>query len=119
MDQKPEIMDEKHMRFATYHAKARETKWIELSNAIVQDTYKTERLNRHECKTCFYSTKFLGRIGGAAITFRPCMSCGKSEYYPSTITDVLCLECAKKHKLCKHCGGDIKMNLKRKNWPKN
>ena len=37
--------------------------------------------------------------------------------YSSTNTDRLCMDCAKKHHLCKHCGGDISMRARRKDWP--
>lgn len=80
---------------------------------VTNDARKNERLKRHECKACFYAS----RIGGAAMTTRPCMSCGSEEMYGSTATDVLCMDCATKHGLCKHCGGDLEMRTRRKDWP--
>ena len=83
------------------------------AKALGYDARKNERLKRHECKACFYAS----RIGGAAMTTRPCMSCGSEEMYGSTATDVLCMDCATKHGLCKHCGGDLEMRTRRKDWP--
>lgn len=79
----------------------------QLADDMKNDPRKDERLKRHECRACFYSS----RIGGAAMTTRPCMSCGEVVMYSSTATDVLCLECANEHALCKRCGGDLEMGL--------
>ena len=113
MRQRAKKLNTGNMISDTYRAKDYYNSWIELANKATSDTDKAERLKRHECKACFYG----GRIGGATITTRPCMCCGKEEHYGSTNTDVLCLDCAKKHKLCKHCGGDIEMRIRRKDWP--
>lgn len=98
---------------ATERAKARVKGWADLAEEVASDARKAERLKRHECKACFYSS----RIGGAAMTTRSCMSCGSDEMYGSTATDVLCMVCATKHELCRHCGGDLEMRTRRKDWP--
>jgi|SRR5699024_7370495 len=113
MEQKPKKMDIVNMIRATEDAKARVKGWLDLAEQVASDTRKAERLSRQECKGCFYASRF----GGAAITRRACMSCGEDQMYGSTATDVLCIECAKQHDLCAHCGGDIKMRVRRKQWP--
>jgi hypothetical protein len=80
---------------------------------IRSDRLKKERLEKSECKICFYVT---GRIGGSAMTQRPCGICGKDEWYGSTCTDALCINCAKEHELCKYCGADRELRERRRNF---
>lgn len=81
---------------------------------IAGDTKRTERLAKCECVLCFTS----GRVGGAMCTTTICGLCDEVLHFGSTCTDVLCPECAKKHGLCKHCGGDIDLKQRRKPWIK-
>lgn len=82
--------------------------------ALQNDSEQEQRLRAHFCKSCFY---VLSAIGGAAMTTQPCACCGKDQLYGSTYTDALCLDCAKEHTLCKHCGGDLDMRERRRKWP--
>ncbi len=107
------IMNKGNMIGATERAKAHAGEWIRHAEEVTNDARKQERLSSHECKACFYSS----RIGGAAMTSRPCMSCGSVEMYGSTNTDVLCRSCATQHELCKHCGGDLEIRTRRKECP--
>jgi hypothetical protein len=111
---RPTRMDVCHMVNATGMAKHHVEHILKLANAIQNDTCREERLKKHECIACFYGS----HIGGASITEQPCGLCGKTEYYCSTSTDDICMECAKEHHLCKHCGGDLDMKVRRRNWPK-
>jgi hypothetical protein len=83
--------------------------WVERQRRCVNDVYKTERVITQECQSCFYSQ----RIGGQAITRSYCGICEKEMTFGNTNVDAVCLECAKEHRLCKHCAGDI--NMKRRN----
>lgn len=112
MKQNPYVMNPANMSRATSVSKNRISELFLLVDEIKTDARKLERMSKHECKACFY----FSRIGGQAITERGCMCCGMEQTYGSTSTDVLCLECAKKHKLCKHCGGDVNMKNRNK-WP--
>lgn len=114
MDQKPMSMSVGTMVCATERAKSAVNTWISLASRVIDDDEKSERLERNLCKACHYAPY---RVGGACIVTRPCMCCGKVETYPSTNTDVLCAECAVAGELCKHCGGDINMRVRRKEWP--
>lgn len=113
MEQRPQAMNVGNMIGATERAQQRVKGWIEHAAEVQADARKAERIARLECKACFYTS----RIGGAAITYRPCMSCGSRECYASTATDVLCAPCATAGDLCKHCGGDRELRARRRKWP--
>jgi len=83
-----------------------------LKSAInwLNDTKKKERLEKCECKTCFY---ILGKMGGSAITSRPCGICEKEQMYGNTCTNMVCKPCGKEKELCVHCGADIKLRPRR------
>lgn len=113
MEQRPQVMSKDGMINATKSAQHRVKEWLDHAHEVQTDARKTERLARLECKACFYAF----RMGGAAMTYRPCMSCSSRELYGSTNTDVLCAPCATAGELCKHCGGDREMRVGRKAWP--
>lgn len=113
MHQKPMPMNAGNLIAATEQAQRRVQSWCARAKAVAEDTQRDERLAAHECKACFYAT----RIGGAAMTTRPCMACGQDQRYSSTATDALCLACAQEHHLCKRCGGDLELNGARADWP--
>lgn len=74
--------------------------------AYDEDKSKKYRLKEGLCKYCYYimgSSTFAGQM----ITHANCHECGKEMVFPTTITDSLCLECAKKLNLCKHCGATM------------
>lgn len=115
MEMKAQKMSVCNMVYATERAKRNVNLILARAQEVKTDPKKGERVAANECIGCFYSS----RIGGSAMTDRPCMSCGINQMYGSTYTDVLCLACAKNHGLCKHCGGDIDMKVRRKEWPKS
>lgn len=106
------LMNPANMVRATESAKSQVHDAIKRAKDIAEDSDKTRRLAAQECKACFY----FSRIGGAAMTSQDCMCCGVEQLHSSTNTDALCIECAVKCKLCKHCGGDLEMIVRRK-WP--
>ena len=105
------------MQYTTYSAKQYVEDTLKRADEVKNDVRRAERVKAGKCPSCFYLRH--GRIGCAAMTTQPCMCCGKDQVYGSTATDVLCLECAKEHDLCKQCGGDREMRVKRRNWPKS
>lgn len=113
MEQRPQVMSNSHMISATERAQQRVRGWLEHAAEVQADGRKAERRARLECVACFYG----GRIGGAAMTSRPCMCCGSRELYSSTATDALCRPCATAGDLCKRCGGDREMRVRRRVWP--
>lgn len=113
MKQAPKKLDAVAMEGATRRAKNYVADAIDLAVQVQNDTLKADREKRGECKACFY---LHSGIGGAAMTTRACASCGVDQQYSSTCTDALCDGCAKRLGLCRLCGGDVDMKLRRK-WP--
>lgn len=75
------------------------------------DPAKKARLEKQECVACFYSGS---RIGGATVTTRQCGLCDESLLSGNTNVDVLCVGCARRAQLCRHCGADIDLKNRRK-----
>jgi hypothetical protein len=110
MQRKRRRLDDSDMRMNTYLATKRTQSVLDHAANLLNDPKKAEREARCFCKACFYSK---GGLAGQAFTSQPCARCGSDETYTTTATDSLCLKCAKADNLCKHCGGDIAMNLER------
>jgi hypothetical protein len=110
---KQAMMNKANMYGWTEQAKVWCKNLFDLTYDVANDNRQEDREKKQECKACFYSSRF----GGSAMVTQPCMCCGKDVMYSSTNTDRLCMYCAKKHQLCKHCGGDISMRARRKDWP--
>lgn len=87
---------------------------VRVATSAIGDLHKSKRKKAQECKSCFYLS---GRLGGSAITHRDCGICGKEMSFSNTCVDAFCVDCARKHKLCAHCGGDINMRAGRRKWP--
>lgn len=113
LEQDAATMEARGMARATERAWFRVRDILALAQKLSEDPRREERLRTHKCKVCFYQA----RLAGQAFTSRPCMCCGEPQTYQTTATDVLCLECATAHHLCKGCGGDIEMDTKRRDWP--
>lgn len=103
--------DNATIEFATYSAKSRIFKTIELANKYKIDPRKKERHDSQLCPVCFYNKS---RIGGAAMTQIQCAECEEELSFSNTNVDVMCKNCAKQYNLCKHCGGDIDAKKRRK-----
>lgn len=114
MEQKPLSMTVANMVSRSASARRRVAEYLRVAEAMLNDSDSLNRIKAQNCVSCYYSA---GRIGGSAITTRPCMCCGLTETYASTSTDALCLVCADLNHLCKHCGGDLDMREDRKDWP--
>ena len=74
--------------------------------AYDKDNSRKHRLEEGLCKYCYYIMKG-GTFAGQMITHANCRECRKEMVFPTTMTDALCLECAKKLNLCKHCGATM------------
>lgn len=104
MRQKSKEINKNSIEFATFLKRSQYNKVIELSVKFRTDPERKRRMEECLCVVCYYR---MDELGGAAITHRTCGKCGIDQVYSSTNTDVLCLDCAKKLALCKHCGADI------------
>lgn len=83
-----------------------------LANArqMVDDPEREKRLKAQECILCFYSLK----AGGSAVSYVVCGLCDEEVGSGSTNVPRLCPDCARAHRLCGHCGGDLEMKGRRK-----
>lgn len=104
--------DKAVMANATFRAVRLATEILESARSFEADSNKRYRLEKHECKTCFYFRS--NRIGGAAMTTQPCAICSEAMLFGNTATSLICLNCAKQHKLCRHCGADSELRPKRR-----
>lgn len=97
----------------TARSRQRVERLLQQAKDIEADAHKEQRIQAQRCKACYYFPV----LAGQAITYQSCACCGGDQVYSSTATDVLCLACAQQHGLCKHCGGDLEMNIDRSTWP--
>lgn len=103
-------IDSASIEWANETAKDRISYARKLVDAFDNDPNRDERLEHGECVICFGAS----RIGGAACTSRQCGLCDQIVRSGNTNVDVLCIDCAKRHGLCKHCGADIDLKNRRK-----
>lgn len=106
-------IDRATFKARTHNSKERYLAIIAQAAKVLADPDANNRIIASECVVCFYGS----RMGGACFTSQRCGLCDKLMSFASTSTDNFCLECAAKNDLCKHCGGDIDMKYRRKNWP--
>jgi hypothetical protein len=111
MIERKQVTDNVSVQRATFLAKEHVEDLVRRAEMLNMDAGKEDRLKKCLCLSCYYV--FTSRIGGAAITTRACGVCGNLETYSSTNTDALCIACAKVEELCKHCGGDMKLRVRR------
>ena len=86
---------------------------IERAEAMKDDDDRRNRLDVSECVYC-YAPYGAGRQGGTKTTQLECGLCSTIIYSGTTNCDVLCVECARKNGLCKHCGADVDLKVRRK-----
>jgi len=87
-------------------------KYIEAASKAEQDSERKNRLKHKLCKYCYYLRGPI--LAGAAFTATTCRICNMIMTFSSTHTDNICMNCAKKHKLCKQCLSDIDYKKRRK-----
>lgn len=109
MDMPRKKIDFASISWNTGHAKRYCNSIIELANSIQTDSRKKERIEKQECKNCFYPS----RVSSACCSNRDCGICGKQIFSGCGDVNVLCKSCAKEFDLCAHCGGDIEMKNRR------
>ena len=80
------------------------------AESLQRDSSKEDRLKKGECKSCYY---ILSKIGGAAITKSNCKICDREIINSSTCVNTLCTNCSKENGLCRHCGADMLLKLRR------
>lgn len=100
------------VRDATRFNRQRLEEWIGNAERAFADLDRSERMERHECRWCFYARRT--RSAGQAITSKPCDSCGNVETYPTTATDRVCRPCGERLGICVLCAADIDLVDRRK-----
>lgn len=105
-----------------YSVESATTRAIDWKDGLVRDAVgvltdhdKANRLKKCKCVLCYYHNN--ARIGGAAITVRPCGICEKDMTSGNTCTDVVCVDCGTANELCVQCGADLKLRPRRKYSP--
>lgn len=105
MNQPKREWNKEDIRNSTYRNKSHIEEMTKKMIRYYADDNKSSRKSKHLCKYCFYINT--SRIGGCAITIRPCSNCEKEMPFSNTCTDVFCNKCAEELKLCKHCGAKM------------
>ena len=111
MEHAPAKIDTESVQHQTDFARARIDAALRRALQYATDPDKKMRLAEGFCISCFYSGP---RIGGAAMTERPCGVCGTKMMFGSTATDKVCQACAVKQELCRECGADLRLRPRRK-----
>lgn len=113
MKSQRKVIDRCAVARATSFAARRVSDYIKLGKNLEADSDRVERLRGSECKVCFYVS---GRIGGAALTSSQCGICDKEVHSGNTNIDAICKDCAKRNKLCAHCGADLELRRSRRDF---
>jgi len=92
------------------NATANANNLLDFYSRAINDAEKPTRIKEQLCQRCYYQQK----VGGSMYTDTNCGLCTKTMKFPSTYVDLLCYDCAKAYKLCKHCAGDIALRHRRK-----
>jgi hypothetical protein len=87
---------------------------IRLAKAFREDLDGEQRKKTAlECIKCFYADM---KIGGAMMTTSKCQICRTEIMFGSTCVNIVCVDCAKEHDLCIHCGADRELRPRRKKY---
>jgi hypothetical protein len=84
---------------------------IELAKNLQEDPDKRKRLVAKECIVCYYKSR--GMHTNSCVSTN-CKSCNKKMQFGNSDIDEICIDCAAKHKLCKHCGADFEYKERKK-----
>jgi predicted RNA-binding Zn-ribbon protein involved in translation (DUF1610 family) len=95
---------------ATARAKDRILRLQVQLEMLTLDPDRDDRRAAQACVVCYYGS----RIGGAAMTEANCRVCNTEMQFGSTAVDAVCPTCARTLQLCRQCGGDREMHLRRK-----
>lgn len=96
----------------TYDIKNRVIEYIKKAEKYQTDPDKVKRVNTQKCIYCYYTPS----IAGQAFTTSKCKICNNDILNSTTNYDMICINCAKEHSLCKKCGSDLELRTKRKKF---
>lgn len=96
-----------------WRAKERIDSSVARAISYLVDPNKKDRIEKGLCKLCFYSGS---KISGAAMTKWNCRACLQNQgLYGCLAVPEVCDKCSKKYSLCKECGSDIHLRVRRNN----
>lgn len=104
--------DLKEVNKVTYFQYKRLTNLMSKVEDSIADTDRKARLEKQRCKVCYYIDTDI--LACQAFTHYHCTACELELIHANSNINALCLDCAKKHKLCIHCGADIELGDRRK-----
>lgn len=96
---------------ATHRAKDQIKQFQVQLERWILDPDRDARRAAGACVVCYYGR---GRVGGAAMTTANCRVCNVKMQFGSTAVDGLCQSCARRLNLCKQCGSDRELLLRRR-----
>ncbi len=99
------------IQWATIRAWDRRDWFVRVFSGMRNDSEKSKRLEVHECLVCYYSTRPRQHTNRRIVD---CGICRSKTYHYIGLTAACCTRCAKKYKLCSHCGGTIDLRERRK-----
>lgn len=80
---------------------------------LLTDPDKKKRREQGLCSWCYYDG---GRMAGQAFTDWNCRACLKDQpAWPNTGHPLICDQCCKRHTLCRECGADLFLRVRRNN----
>lgn len=85
MQQQKEQITRSTISYRNKRAKEQIQHILQLAERITSDVEKEKRESMHLCLCCYYARS--QRIGGAAITSKPCGVCEETMQFGSTATD--------------------------------
>lgn len=97
-------VDSHRVAQATSRSFKRQQDAIKDAFSVFYDPEHEKRLDAQKCVSCYYLDR---RIVQQAFFTQPCGKCSEPQIYANSNTDVLCLNCACKNNLCRHCGGNL------------
>lgn len=112
MEQKRRELTLDDVRNVSHYNRRSLSEWIANAERAFADLDRDKRLQRHECRWCFYAMS--RRLAGQATTTKPCDSCGEIEHYSTTATDRVCRPCGERLGICVLCAADIDLVDRRK-----
>lgn len=86
-------------------------KYARLVKEVTEDPDRLVRIATDKCRMCHYSNR--NTLAGSALTRFYCKICALPVWHHNTSVDCLCRGCSGHFELCRTCGADINLNLKR------
>lgn len=83
----------------------------ELADKLASDPDRPARMQKGCCTWCYYRP---GPMVCNAVTKKPCDICDTPMQFGNSNVDAVCENCSKEHGICRQCGGDLNLKIRRK-----